>query len=118
MPGSPWYAKWMARSENTDNDDEIEMSEQSGASPTAEASTADASTADASTGSSSTGSVKQGSAPRVDENAMPCPVYDQLSGQPCGKPMEPERLTCKEHDTRSSSTQISRLDSARRRYGV
>jgi len=54
----------------------------------------------------------------IDDDATPCPIYDQLSGRPCGKPMEPDRLTCKEHDTRSSSTQISRLDSARRRYGV
>jgi len=54
----------------------------------------------------------------TDQEAMPCPVYDQLTGRPCEQPMEPDRLTCKEHDTRSSSTQISRLDAARRRYGV
>jgi len=54
----------------------------------------------------------------TNEEAMPCPVYDQMTGRPCGEPMAPDRLTCKEHDTRSSSTQISRLDAARRRYGV
>ena len=54
----------------------------------------------------------------VDDDAMPCPIYDQLTDRPCGKPMEPGTLTCKEHATRSSSTQISRLDAARRRYGV
>jgi hypothetical protein len=52
------------------------------------------------------------------EDAIPCPVYDERTGQQCGKPTEPDTLTCKEHDTRSSSTQISRLDAARRRYGV
>jgi hypothetical protein len=54
----------------------------------------------------------------VQDDAPPCPIYDELSGRPCGKPMEPDTLTCKEHGTRSSSTQISRLDAARRRYGV
>ena len=54
----------------------------------------------------------------ADDDALPCPVYDDLTGRPCGKPMEPDTLTCKDHDTRSSSTQISRLDAARRRYGV
>jgi len=54
----------------------------------------------------------------VDDDATPCPIYDQLTDRPCGKPMEPGTLTCKEHATRSSSTQISRLDAARRRYGV
>ncbi len=52
------------------------------------------------------------------DDAIPCPVYDERTGRQCGKPTEPGTLTCKEHDTRSSSTQISRLDSARRRYGV
>ena len=55
--------------------------------------------------------------PDGDEE-IPCPVYDEHARRPCGKPIEPGTLTCKEHDTRSSSTQISRLDAARRRYGV
>jgi hypothetical protein len=54
----------------------------------------------------------------VDDDALPCPVYDELTGRPCGKPMQTNTLTCKDHATRSSSTQISRLDAARRRYGV
>ena len=54
----------------------------------------------------------------ADDDAVPCPIYDAQTGRQCGKPTERGTLTCKEHDTRSSSTQISRLDAARRRYGV
>ncbi len=60
----------------------------------------------------------RGAAPDDDDDVIPCPVYDAHAGRPCGKPTEPGTLTCKDHATRSSSTQISRLDAARRRYGV
>jgi len=53
-----------------------------------------------------------------DDDSIPCPVYDNLEGRPCGQPTEKDTLTCKEHRTRSSSTQISRLDAARKRDGV
>ena len=53
-----------------------------------------------------------------DDDSIPCPVYDEFAGRPCGDPTEPGTLTCKAHDTRQSSTQISRLDAARKRYGV
>lgn len=56
--------------------------------------------------------------PGDDDDSIPCPVYDQDAERPCGEPTESGTLTCKAHKTRSSSTQISRLDSARRRYGV
>lgn len=56
--------------------------------------------------------------PLDEDDSIPCPVYDDLQGRPCGEPTQPGTLTCKAHSTRSSSTQISRLDAARRRYGV
>jgi len=51
-----------------------------------------------------------------DDDSFPCPVYDDFSGSPCGEPTEPGALTCAEHRVRSTATQVSRMDNARRRY--
>ncbi len=52
------------------------------------------------------------------DDSVPCPVYDDSYGRPCGEPIEPGTLTCVKHRVRSTSTQVSRMDNARRRYGV
>ena len=57
-------------------------------------------------------------APRPrDEDAFPCPVYDNARGRPCGDPVESDTLTCLKHRSRPTRTQVSRNDAARRRYG-
>ncbi len=51
-----------------------------------------------------------------DDDTIPCPVYDDFARRPCGEPAKPGALTCAKHAARSSSTQVSRMDNARRRY--
>ena len=52
----------------------------------------------------------------TDDDSIPCPVYDEFAGRPCGEPTQPGALTCATHRVLSSSTQVSRMDNARRRY--
>lgn len=52
----------------------------------------------------------------LDDDCFPCPFYDDFAGRPCGEPTEPGKLTCARHSTRSSATEVSRMDNARRRY--
>ena len=51
-----------------------------------------------------------------DDDSIPCPVYDDHARRPCGEPTEPGALTCANHRVRSTSTEVSRMDNARRRY--
>ena len=52
-----------------------------------------------------------------DDDTFPCPVYDDFEGRPCGEPTEPDGLTCSKHRVRATTTEVSRMDNARRRYG-
>ena len=58
------------------------------------------------------------SPPPDDDDSFPCPVYDDSMGRPCGEPTQPGTLTCAKHRVRATSTELSRMDNARRRYGV
>jgi hypothetical protein len=51
-----------------------------------------------------------------DDDSIPCPVYDDFARRPCGEPSVPGQLTCVTHRVRSTATQVSRMDTARRRY--
>lgn len=53
----------------------------------------------------------------ADEDAIPCPIFDDQRGRPCGGPCEDGTLTCSKHRVRQTRTQISRVDAARRRGG-
>lgn len=57
------------------------------------------------------------SAPRADDDATLCAVFDDQRGRPCGQPVEAGTLTCAKHRVRPTRTQISRNDAARRRFG-
>lgn len=52
-----------------------------------------------------------------DDDAIPCAVFDEQRGRPCGEPVESDTLTCAKHRVRPTRTQISRNDAARRRFG-
>lgn len=53
----------------------------------------------------------------ADGGDIPCPVFDDSRGRPCGDPVEAGTLTCSKHRVRATKTQISRNDAARRRFG-
>ena len=52
-----------------------------------------------------------------DDDDIPCAIFDDQRGRPCGAPVESGTLTCSKHRVRSTRTQISRVDAARRRGG-
>jgi hypothetical protein len=54
---------------------------------------------------------------KPDDDAIPCAIFDDMRGRPCGEPVEAGTLTCSKHRARQTRTQISRVDAARRRGG-